>query len=164
MNIASEKRPEDTTPVEHERGGPFQNLPDSGKVPNATVIQEIEESLHIEKRVVEKDGYRLTKVVKTHQQLVDEELRDHRIEIEHRAIGQQLPSGVAMPEPHYEGDTLVIPVIEEILVTQKRLLLIEEVRITRIQSSHRSQATVELRKEIIEIEQLADGSPTDKPA
>ncbi len=129
-----------------------------------TTIPVIEESLQIEKREVETDGYRLTKRVEVHQELVDEELRNQRIEIERRAIGKQLDIGETIPASHYEGDTLVIPIVEEVLVTEKRLVLVEEVRITRIQGTHRLQETVELRKEIMEIEQLAAGSPTDKLA
>ncbi len=54
-----------------------------------------------------------------------------------------------------EGDTLIVPVIEEMLVTVKRLVLVEEVRITRVQGTHRKPQTFTLRKEHIEIERLA---------
>ena len=39
-----------------------------------TTYPVIEESVQIEKREVETDGYRLTKRVEVHQELVDEEL------------------------------------------------------------------------------------------
>jgi uncharacterized protein (TIGR02271 family) len=59
-----------------------------------------------------------------------------------------------------ESDVLVIPVVEEIMVTEKRLFLREEVRITK----HRTTATVPhhitLRREIIDIKRIeSDGSP-----
>lgn len=60
---------------------------------------------------------------------VDEALRDFRVEIGRRKIGTPL-AGLDMPVARYGGATLVIPVVNEVLVTQRRLVLVEEVRIT----------------------------------
>jgi hypothetical protein len=35
------------------------------------------------------------------------------------------------PVQRQEGDTLILPVVEEVLVVEKRLMLREEIRITR---------------------------------
>jgi stress response protein YsnF len=58
------------------------------------------------------------------------------------------------PQTRYEGETLVVPVLEEVLVTEKRLVLVEEIRITRVRDTHRQPQTVTLRKDHIEIERL----------
>jgi uncharacterized protein (TIGR02271 family) len=120
----------------------------------ALSVPVIEEFVEVEKRTVDQSGYRLTKQVETRQETVDELLRNHRVSIERRPVGTQLALA-DMPQPHYEGQTLVIPVIEEILVTEKRLILVEEVRITPVETTHRTQQNVELRKEKVEIERLA---------
>jgi uncharacterized protein (TIGR02271 family) len=117
-------------------------------------VPVLEETLEVQKAPVDQGGYRLVKEVSTREQLVDELLRDQRVDIERRPIGRQL-EGSAVPEPRYDGDTLVIPVIEEILVTEKRLVLVEEVRVTRVEGTHRQPQTVTLRKEDIAIERLA---------
>jgi stress response protein YsnF len=63
---------------------------------------------------------------------------------------------VSGPEPtqHYEGDTLVIPVLEEVLVLEKRVRLKEEVRVTR--RAHREQSTqhVRLNSEEVSLEEF----------
>jgi stress response protein YsnF len=65
---------------------------------------------------------------------------------------------VSGPEPmqHYEGDTLVIPVLEEVLVLEKRVRLKEEVRVTR--RKHRENATqhVRLNSEDVLVENTGD--------
>src|SRR5690606_31687528 len=58
----------------------------------------------------------------------------------------------------YEGDTMIVPVLEEVLVMQKRLLLEEEVRITRRRSEHRAPQRVMLREEHAEVERFGDAA------
>ncbi len=48
--------------------------------------------------------------------------------IERVAVGKIVTD---TPVQRQEGDTLILPVTEEVLVTEKRLLLREEIRITR---------------------------------
>jgi uncharacterized protein (TIGR02271 family) len=117
-------------------------------------VPVVEETLEVQKTQVDQGGYRLVKEVSTREQLVDELLRDQRVEIERRPVGRSI-EGSAMPAPRYEGDTLVIPVVQEILVTEKRLVLVEEVRVTPVEGTHRQPQTVTLRKEEIAIERLA---------
>ena len=70
-------------------------------------------------------------------------------------MNQFVPEGTSV-EMRQEGDVLVIPVLEEVIVLQKRLMLKEEIRITK-----RSQQTIEpqvvtLRREEIVVEQLGE--------
>jgi len=60
------------------------------------------------------------------------------------------------PEPYYEGDTLVVPVVEEVLVTEKRLMLREEVRITRRRTTEQVPVRDTLRREVVEVEGTGD--------
>lgn len=118
----------------------------------------IQESLEISKRVVANGGYRVTKQVSSREVKVDELLRDEQVMIERRAIGETL-SGLDLPMQRYEGDVLVIPVVREIAVVEKRLMLVEEIRITRVSGTHRRPEHVTLRSEEILIEPL-DGQDT----
>jgi uncharacterized protein (TIGR02271 family) len=117
-------------------------------------IPVVEESLQVTKEVVDRGGVRITKRVETHDQLVDESLRSERVEIERRHINTAIADD-AIPQVRQEGETLIVPVIEEMLITVKRLVLVEEVRITRIQETQRKPQTFTLRQERIEIERLA---------
>ena len=123
----------------------------------------LEERLHVDKVPKDRGGYRITKRVETREELIDEPLRHHKVEIERCPVGRRL-LGEAMPEPRYEGDTYIVPVIEEVLVTEKQLVLVEEIRITRRQGMHHKPQQVTLRKEDISIERLEpeDSSTTPK--
>jgi len=52
-----------------------------------------------------------------------------------------------------------VPVVEEVLVTEKRLVLIEEVRIRISETTHRDPQEVTLRKDVVDIERLEAGGP-----
>ena len=74
--------------------------------------------------------------------VVDEDLARERVEIETIPLGVQIDT---VPEVRQEGDTTIIPVVEEQLVVKRRLMLKEEVRITRVRSTERHQEKVKLR-------------------
>jgi len=113
----------------------------------------IEERVRVDKVAVDQGGYRIGKRVEVREDRIDEELRRDDVRIERRPIGRTLPAGSA-PVPHHDGDTLVIPVLRETVVVEKRLVLVEEVRITRTAVTERLQQPVTLRTEQIEIERL----------
>lgn len=130
---------------------------------DSTTIPLMEESVHVDKRTVSHGGYRITKHVSARQETLDELLRDQQVVIERRPVGLLL-EGIDFPQQRYEGDVLIIPVVEEILVTEKRLFLVEEVRVTRTESTHRTPQQVTLRKEEISIERLEpDDASGSKP-
>jgi uncharacterized protein (TIGR02271 family) len=61
------------------------------------------------------------------------------------------------PPPRQEGDTLVLPVLEEVVVVERRLVLKEEVRITRRATESRNPQTVTLRSEDVRIDRIPAG-------
>jgi uncharacterized protein (TIGR02271 family) len=69
--------------------------------------------------------------------------REHA-EIERVAIDRPVET---MPEVREEGDTIIIPVVEEMIVVEKRLILKEEVRIRRVRETERHCETVAVRKQ-----------------
>ncbi len=126
-------------------------------------VPVIEEVLEIDKRLVDHGGYRISKSVETREQLVDEVLNTEHVEIERHRINTVIADG-AIPQMRQEGDTLIVPVIEEMLITVKRLVLVEEVRITRTQGTQRKPQTYTLRKEHIDIERLDAEQPSTRKA
>jgi len=60
--------------------------------------------------------------------VVDEHLFADEVAVERVPINQIVDQ---VPDTRQEGDVLIVPVVEEVLVVQKRLLLKEEVRIQR---------------------------------
>ncbi len=117
-------------------------------------VPVIEETADVQVVEVDQGGWRISKKVSVTDQLVDQELQDFSVQIERRPIGRQLEGNEAPPARH-EGNTLVISVVEEVLVTEKRLVLVEEVRITGVHGTHRAPQQVSLRKETVSVERLA---------
>ncbi len=77
------------------------------------------------------------------------------VEVERVALNRAID---AVPGPRQEGNTLVIPVVEEVLVTEKRLVLREEIRVTRRQVSEQVRVAENLRREVVEIEDPEGGT------
>lgn len=122
------------------------------------VIPVISEELVVGKRAVEKGVVRVTKRVKTRQEAPIEGGFEEHVDVRHvhRNIEIEAPM-----EARQEGDTLIIPVMQEVLVVQKKLILKEELHITRRREATEPPSPVTLREEQVTVERL-DG-PTDTP-
>ena len=58
-----------------------------------------------------------------------------------------------LPEAvRYEGNTMIIPVLQEITVIEKKILLVEEIHITKTSVSSTETKEVTLLKEEVKIE------------
>ena len=79
-----------------------------------------------------------------HEQLLDETLAREQVEVEPSPIGKVVE---VPPSVREEGDTIIIPIVEEILVVERRLLLKEEVRVRRVRSSESHRERVMLRRQ-----------------
>jgi uncharacterized protein (TIGR02271 family) len=118
----------------------------------------MQEELHIGKRLIDTGkGVRIHKTVSSREQMIDEPLFHDELEIEH--IPVDLPvAGSDVPSMRYEGDTLVVPVLEEVLVLQKQLRLKEEVRITRHKREVHAPQSVKVRSEQVTVERFDERS------
>lgn len=68
---------------------------------------------------------------------------------------ERVPMNEALDEPrqpYLDGDWLVIPIMEEVLVVQKRLMLKEEVRVRKRQITEEQTVREAVRRERIELE------------
>lgn len=119
------------------------------------VIPVVAETLHVGKREVEAGRVRVTKVVSEREELVEQLLRKEEFEIERVAVGREVSGPV---EVRHEGETLIIPLVEEVLVVEKRLVLREELRVTRRSTEVRDAQRVTLRSEDVRVERSA-GKP-----
>lgn len=114
----------------------------------------VEETPQVGTRVVDTGrGVRLHKTVSEREQLVDQPLSRDELRVEHVAIGQPVTES-ALPQTRYEGDTLVVPILEEVLVVRKQLLLKEEVRITRQRHAVHAPQSVALKSEQVTVERF----------
>ncbi len=116
-----------------------------------TVIPVVEEELNVTKRTVETGKVRIHKTVREHEEEVDEPLLRDEVAVQRVPVNQFVERPV---DARYEGDTLIVPVFEEVLVVEKRLRLKEELHITRHQTEHHEPQQVALRREEVNIERL----------
>ena len=114
-----------------------------------SVQEDLRIPLHVEdvsvsRREIESARVQIALVTGTREQLIDEELTRVRVEVERVPIGRTIE---VVPTISQEGDTTIIPVVEEILVVERRLVLKEEVRIRRVSTKEQHQETVVLREQ-----------------
>ncbi len=95
---------------------------------------------------------RVRTVVETQEAWVDELLAREEVEIERRAVGRLVD---AAPAVRQEGDLLIVPVLEEVLVVEKRLRLTEEIVLRRVRREERHREPVVLRRSRAVVEREA---------
>lgn len=106
----------------------------------------------VRKERVVTETVRLRKRVHEDEEVLDVPVQTEAIEVERVPVGRWVD---APPDVRRDGDTTVYPVVEEVLVIEKRLRLVEEVRVTRRQETQRVQERVGLRREEIVVERDA---------
>lgn len=105
-----------------------------------------------------------TSTVKVHvrteasDELVDLPTTTEHVEVERVAINQLVDQ---VPPTRQEGPTLIIPVIEEVLVVEKRLRLREEIRITTKNQITNQPQHHKLRKQKADIERVSEQTASD---
>lgn len=127
--------------------------------PDEVVIPLAEESIDVATRRIETGRVRVTTAVRTEEQVVDPALLREAVEIERVAVNRVVDAATG---PRQEGDTLVIPLFEEVVVVEKRLVLTEEVRITRRQTEAHQPQTVTLRREEARVERVETENETGR--
>ena len=102
------------------------------------------EEVSVAKKQVVTGQVKVGTVTQEIEQLVEELLELEHVEIERTTIDKQVDKA---PQVREEGDTLIIPVLEEIVVVERRLLLREEVRVRRTREKQPYQERVIVRKQ-----------------
>jgi uncharacterized protein (TIGR02271 family) len=87
-------------------------------------------------------------------------LASEHVEIERTPMNKRVE---AAPAVRQEGDTIVIPIIEEILVVERHLMLKEEVRVRRVHSNENYRERVTLRRQEATITRDPVQSPAVSP-
>jgi uncharacterized protein (TIGR02271 family) len=121
--------------------------------PAHVVLPLVEEEPHVSKRETVTGRVRIRTVTETVQEDVQRELSGERVAIEHVPINRYVEDG-ARPSIRMEKDTLVVPILQEVLVVEKRLLLTEELHIRRHTEQVTAEVPMTLRKQRAVVERL----------
>jgi uncharacterized protein (TIGR02271 family) len=127
---------------------PTASLEDDG---GSLVIPVLVETVDVKRRRRITGAVRVTKRVQTEDNVVELRRAKETVEVERVPINRE----VSEPPPvRQEGDVTIVPILEEVLVVEKRLVLREELRIIRRRRETSEQYRVPLRREVADIEQL----------
>ncbi len=108
------------------------------------IIPLAEEVITTTKREIETGRVRVRTVVDERQEMVREALTRTEVEIERVRIDVEVS---AIPLPRTEGETLIIPVVEEVLYVRKALVVTEEIRLHRKTSTEKVEQPVTVRSQ-----------------
>jgi uncharacterized protein (TIGR02271 family) len=113
------------------------------------VIPVIQEKLVVDKRIIETGVTRIRKEIHEREETVDLPFTKDEVQVERVLVDQFVEE---LPKVRHVGETLIVPVMEEVLVVEKRLLLKEELHITKVAKTHHDPRKVNLRREEVRIE------------
>jgi stress response protein YsnF len=102
------------------------------------------EEVSVAKRRVVTGRVKVSTVTRQHEQLIEEMLERDHVEVERIPVDREVDKP---PPVREEGDTLIVPIVEEIVVVERRLRLKEEVRIRRTRETQPYKERVVVRKQ-----------------
>ena len=127
---------------------------DGDEVQRVPLLAE-ELSIGREKRVT--GGVRLHRRLEERVEEVETTLARDRVVVERVAIGRPVPDG-QLPQTREVDGVLIVPVFEEVLVVERRLMLKEELHVRRIHEETSAVQQVPVRRERVDVERFtADG-------
>lgn len=110
------------------------------------IIPIIEEKAVVDKRIVETGKVLISKRVSEHEEIIDEPLLHEKVSVERVAVNQFVEEH---PGIRHQGETMIIPVVEERLVISKRLFLVEELHVKKqVIETHQPQQVTLLKTEV----------------
>jgi uncharacterized protein (TIGR02271 family) len=120
-------------------------------IEESLVIPVVSEEINIHKEERVSGRVRITKTVHEREAVLEESVQREEVNVERVTVNRVVDE---LTEQYYEGDTLVIPIYTEVLVVEKRLMLAEELRITKHRYEQPVQETVTLHDEEVTVERL----------
>jgi uncharacterized protein (TIGR02271 family) len=121
---------------------------------SSEAIPLMDEELRVEKVGIATGKVRITTVVDVTEEMARACLEEETVDVERVPIGREVD---VAPSMRTEGDVVIFPVVEEILIVEKRLVLKEELHIRRRVTHENVEVPVTLRKERAVVERVAEG-------
>ncbi len=145
INSAQQPRPGHIPGEDHLMS---DSLASDSMASESITVPVIEEQIHIGKEVIEKGKVRLQKTVHEETVQVNIPLVSEEVNVERIPMNQYIET--APPAVRYEGDTMIVPVLKEVI--EKRLILVEELHVTRRQVTSQETQQVIIRKEEVTVD------------
>jgi len=116
------------------------------------VVPLIEETAHVAIRDRVRGKIRVSTTTEVVEELVRADLRSDNVDVTRVPVGREVTE---VPQIRTEGLVTIVPVIEEILVVEKRLFLKEELHIRRRVETETVEVPIELRKQRATVERIS---------
>lgn len=130
--------------------------------PNAEAsIPLVQENLTVAKHSVETGRVRIRTVVDEKLVRVSEQLERDDVTIERVSVNREVTEA---PEVREENGVLIVPVLEEVVVVEKRLFLKEELHVHRNRRSEPIDEAVRVRSMRVEAERVGSNDPVSAEA
>lgn len=137
-------------------GGPRPEDADRIAPGEAATLKLLAEELSVGKQEVETGRVRVRVETDAREETVDIPLRTQHVEVARVPIGKEVE---AIPPQRQEGDTTIVPVVEEVVVIGRKLVLKEEIHLKLVQSVAQHQERVMLHRQNATVERIAKDAP-----
>lgn len=127
----------------------------------ADVLQLFAEEAKVARRTLEVGRVRIATVTHTRDHLVDELLARTHVEVERIPVGRPID---AIPPVKEEAELTIVPIVEETVIVERKLVLTEELHIRRKQTTERFQQTVPLRYQTAQVTRIPAPGQADTEA
>jgi len=114
------------------------------------------EELSVERREIETGRVRVATVTREHEEFVDEPVAHTHVEVQHVPLNRPVET---IPPVRHDGDITIVPIVEETLVIERRLVLREELHIRRAHTTARYRERVTLRHQEAVVTRIPSASP-----
>lgn len=120
-------------------------LENSGKI----IVPLIEEQVTVSKKVVETAHVTVSKKINESAESFQIPLQQEEIVIKRVPKNELVDTMPAASR--YEGDIMIIPVLKEVAVIEKKMMLVEEIHVSKLKTERTETQQITVRKEEINV-------------
>jgi uncharacterized protein (TIGR02271 family) len=124
---------------------------DPNRSTEEAVVPVLAEELVVGKQPYVTGGVRVHRRVHEHEEIVSMPLLKEHVDVRRVVVDREVDGPLPVRQ---EGDTTVVPIVEEVLVYSKRYVLKEEIHITRTVVQEQHEEKVVLHRQEAEVERL----------
>jgi stress response protein YsnF len=125
--------------------------------PDDLTLQVVEETLDVSKHRVVTGTVRVTTTTEVVEEVAQVDLDRYRVEVTRVPVGRVVEHA---PLARSEGDTTIVPVLEERLVVVKQLFLKEELHIRHVVERETVREAIPLRRQRVTVERADPSNDT----
>ena len=126
-------------------------MQETNGAPEDTVVPVLAEEVRVGKKAVPTGAVRVHRKVHEHEETVDVPLLKEHVDVRRVLIEREVDGPLPVRR---DGDTTIIPIVEEVLVISKKFMLKEEVHVLRTVREERHHEQVVVRRQEPEIERI----------